>query len=57
MSFEKLEESIYYEMIYKTNEKNQKIILERYENNLIYEMIYKPNENKKEKKEKKKEFK
>ena len=57
MSFEKLEESIYYEMIYKTNEKNQKIILERYENNIIYEMIYKPNENKKEKKEKKKQFK
>ena len=57
MSFEKLKEFIYYEMIYQTNEKNQKIILERYENNLIYEMIYKPNENKKEKKEKKKEFK
>ena len=57
MSFEKLEESIYYEMINKTDEKNQKIILERYENNLIYEMIYKPNENKKGKKEKKKQFK
>ena len=57
MSFEKLEESIYYEMINKTDEKNQKIILERYENNIIYEMIYKPNENKKEKKEKKKQFK
>ena len=57
MSFEKLEESIYYEMINKTDEKNQKIILERYENNLIYEMIYKPNENKKEKKEIKKQFK
>ena len=45
MSFDKNEELLDYEMIYRTDDE-QKILYEIKEENNVFEMIYKPNENK-----------
>ena len=52
MSFDKNEELLDYEMIYRPNDNEQKIFYEIKEENNAFEMIYKPNENKNEKKKK-----
>ena len=49
MSFDKNEELLDYEMIYRTDDE-QKILYEIKEENNVFEMIYKPNENKDKKK-------
>ena len=52
MSFDKNEEFLDYEMIYRPNDNEPKIFYEIKEENNAFKMIYKPNENKDEKKEK-----
>ena len=52
MSFDKNEELLDYEMIYRPNDNEPKIFYEIKEENNAFKMIYKPNENKDEKKKK-----
>ena len=52
MSFDKNEDLLDYEMMYRQDNNEQKILYEIKEENNLFEMIYKPNENKDEKKEK-----
>ena len=57
MSFDKKEELLDYEMIYRQDDNEQKFSCEIKEENNEFKMIYKPNENKNEKKKKLEEFK
>ena len=57
MSFDKNEELLDYEMIYRPDDYAPKILYEIKEENNVFEMIYKPNENKDKKKEKLEDFK
>ena len=49
MSFDKNEELLDFEMIYRPDSDDQKILYEIKEENDAFKMIYKPNENKDEK--------
>ena len=52
MSFDKNEDLLDYEMMYRQDNNEKNILYEIKEENNVFEMIYKPNENKDEKKEK-----
>ena len=52
MSFDKNEELLDYEKIYRPDDYASKILYEIKEENNVFEMIYKPNENKDKKKKK-----
>ena len=57
MAFDKNEELLDYEMIYRPDNDDQKILYEIKEENNSFKIVYKPNENKNEKIKKLKKFK